>query len=217
MSITPDAPPAPQADPDAVDLEKRSPLDGLGELSDVTAQRDRRHGDALSEAAAAREPLTKEESQDLLDFYLSNNELPGDDEPLTLTTTLGHGKAERELGVTVHTILWEEWQDSRERATVKDVFDPFVSASWIVARALITPKLGPVVAAQQAEAQASADKMIEGPKGTRIPPAADAAHLLRRMFSKQSGALLELSGKVLGISKLQDGVSSVREVEAGKD
>jgi hypothetical protein len=37
------------------------------------------------------------------------------------------------------------------------------------------------------------------------------------MFRKQSGALLELSGKVLEISKLQNDANSVKEVEAAKN
>lgn len=163
-----------------------------------------RSGRELVDAAANGGGLTEAEHGDLLDYYLSNNELPGDADELSLTVELGH-RSKRTFSCVVHPIDWDEWQDARQRATSEKTgrFDAFISSSWTVARALVTPKLGPTVARLQSE----------DPKGAP----SDAAHLLRRMFAKQSGALLELSGKVLEISRLQDDANSVKEVEAAKN
>jgi hypothetical protein len=168
-------------------------------------EREPRTGSELLTAAALGEGLTPAEHDDMVAFYLSNEGLPGDDEITDLTVKLGHGSKARTFACSVHPIEWSEWQDARERATNEKAgrFDAFVSASWIVARALVTPKLGPTVARLQAEDPGKAPE--------------DAAQLLRRMFRKQSGALLELSGKVLEISKLQEENESVKEIEAAKN
>ena len=163
----------------------------------------------LVDAAVRGEALGAKESDDLLAYYLSNDALPGDADALPVTVELGHGAKARKFACEIHPIEWSEWQDARERATDQKTgeFDAYVSASWIVARALITPKLGPTVRLQQEAAKAD--------DGKGSPPT-DAADLLRRMFRRQSGSLLELSGKVLEISKLQNDNESVKEVEAGK-
>lgn len=176
-------------------------------------------GAALIDAAADDRSLGQKASDDLLAYYLSNEGLPGDDSVTPLTVKLGHGDGVREFGCEVSTIEWDEWQDARQRATneAEGTFDAYISASWIVARALVTPKLGQTVARQQEEASKATDGKIEGPKGERLTPPTDAAHLLRRMFRRQSGALLELSGKVLELSKLQNENGAVKEVEAAKN
>lgn len=163
-----------------------------------------RTGDALIDAAAEGADLSTKESDDLLAYYLTNDGLPGDTDVTPLTVRLGNGKAARDFRAEVHTIEWTEWQDARERATDEKTgeFDAYVSASWIVARALVTPKLGPAVARAQQQNPETAP--------------ADGADLLRRMFRSQSGALLELSAKILELSKLQGNQGTVREVEAGK-
>jgi len=164
-----------------------------------------RNGDQLVAAAARGEGLAPEESADLLAYYLSNEALPGDEKTLPVTIELGHGDGAREFRCEIHPIEWSEWQDARERATDQKTgeFDGYVLASWNVARALVTPKLGPTVARLQKE------------QPDKAPP--DGAALLRRMFRRQSGALIELSAKVLEISKLQNENNSVREVEAAKN
>lgn len=179
----------------------------------------RRSGGDLIDAAADGHALAPQESDDLVAYYLSNGELPGDTDVEELEVTLAHGSKARKFKCSVHPIEWSEWQDARERATNEKTgtFDAFVSSSWVVGRALVTPKLGPTVARLQQEASRSDDGKIAGPKGSRIDPPEDAAHLLRRMFRKQSGSLLELSGKVLEVSKLQNDIGSVKEIEAAKN
>lgn len=164
---------------------------------------DRRRGRELVDAAAVGGSLSPAENDDLVAYYLDHEELPGDSEPKDLTVTLGTGRKAKVFSCSVHAIEWDEWQDARERATTSERFDAYVSSSWIVARALVTPKLGPTVARLQAEKPDSAPE--------------NAAELLQRMFRKQSGALLELSGKVLELSKLQSDSDSVKEVEAAKN
>jgi len=167
-----------------------------------------RSAQQLVDAAVSGESLGPKDSDDLLAYFLSNDALPGDTEVVSLTVELGHGAKARKFACEVHPIEWSEWQDARERATNDKTgeFDAYVSASWIVARALVTPKLGPTVVGMQQDAE----------HGGKSDPPLDAADLLRRMFRKQSGALLEVSGKVLEISKLQNDNESVKEVEAGK-
>lgn len=203
-----------------VDAPERGPgLPTGGSLrsdSDLPAQRS---SDALIDAAAAGEALRPSESDDLLGYFLTNGSLPGDNEPQSLTVKLGRGAHARDFACSVRPVEWSEWQDSRTRATDEKTgeFDAYVATSWNVARALVSPKLGPTVLRQQKEAETSGDGKIAGPNGSRIDAPTDAAELLRRMFKRQSGALLEIGAKVLEISKLQSDTSSVREVEAGKD
>lgn len=162
-----------------------------------------RGGDELLNAAAAGEKVTPIEHDGLVDYFLANGELPGDTKPVDLSVTLGRGAQAREFHCTLAPITWDEWQDARDRATDKDdKFDVYVQSSWVVARALRRPQLGPTVTRLQRE--------------TDNPPR-DAADLLRRMFARQSGALLELAGKVLEISGLQDGAASVKEIDAAKN
>jgi hypothetical protein len=165
-----------------------------------------RTGSDLIDAAAAGDRLAPQESDDLLAYFLTNQGLPGDTEVTALSVELGHGQSTRKFSCEVKAVEWSEWQDAIERATNEKTggFDRFVSSSWVVARALVTPKLGPTIVRMQSENSDTAP--------------ADAAALLRRMFRKQSGALLELAAKVLELSKLaNDGESSVKEIEAGKD
>lgn len=136
---------------------------------------------------------------DFVDYFLTNNGLPGEDDPHPLEFKIGDGARARKNVWQVRTIGWAEWQDARERATDDDTgaFDAFVSSSYVVARALVEPRLGPKVSRAQKE------------NGKHAPR--DAAELLRRMFRKQSGVLLELSAEVLAISKLaQSDKPSVR-------
>ena len=189
---------------DAIPADAGLPSGRAGAGSSETS----RSSAELLDAAASGAGLSSKESDDLLAYYLSNNALPGDADTVSLTVELGHGAKARKFACEVHPIEWSEWQDARERATNDKTgeFDAYVSASWIVARALVTPKLGPTVVGLQKDAE----------HGGESDAPTDAAHLLRRMFSKQSGALLEISGKVLEISKLQNDNESVKEVEAGK-
>lgn len=177
-----------------------------------------RGGVQLIDAAAEGLNLTPGESDDLVAFFVSNGEMPGDKAPLPLELKLGHGSAAKTFKCAIKPITWSEWQDARKRATNETTgdFDPYVSSSWVVARSLVKPILGPTVLRMLDEAKEAEDDKIAGPGGKRIDPPTDSAELLRRMFEKQSGVLLELSGKVLDISKLQGDNQSVKEVEAGK-
>lgn len=167
-----------------------------------------RRGDELLTAAAAGGDVTQREAQDLVGYFLTNDGLPGDDEPIPVKWTVGTGSKERSNTWMVKPISWEEWQDGVDRATDGDtgVMDTYVAASWHVARALVEPALGPKVKQAQAASPGAPQ---------------DAAELVRRMFKKQAGVLLELSAAVLKISKLQRDNGSVRtldlEVQAGKD
>ena len=177
-----------------------------------------RTGNDLIDAGANGEPLTGTESDDLLEYFLTNKSVPGSKTPKTLEVELGHGDDVRKFRCQIRRVEWSEWQDSIERATDQKTgdFDRFVAASWCVARALVSPVMGPAVVAMQNEAQKSPDGKIGGKGGERIAPPTDAAHLLRRIFAEQSGALLELNAQVLTISRLANEPQSVREVEAGK-
>lgn len=179
----------------------------------------RRTGDDLISAAADGAKLTGQESEDLLGYFLTNGGLPGDDEPHPVEWMVGEGKRARKNVWMVRTIQWEEWQDAVDRTTNDGQRDTLETASWIVARALVTPRLGPAVQRQQSEAAASADGKTDW-KGERVAPPSDAAELLRRMFAKQSGVLLAISSEVLRLSKLSANVGGVRtldeDVEAGK-
>lgn len=165
----------------------------------------RRTGDDLLAAAAGGNALSQVENDDLVAYYLSNEQLPGDDEVHPLTVELGHGKQKKKFRCEVHTIEWDDWQDAREKAfdEKKNQFDAYVSSSWVVGRALVKPRLGPTVIRLQKEKPDTAPE--------------HAAELLQRMFRKQSGALLELSAKVLELSKLQSDNNSVQEIEAAKN
>lgn len=169
----------------------------------------RRSGDDLIDAAGAGAPLHPADQVDLLDYFLTNAGLPGDDDPIPVEFTIGQGATERKEVWSVRTITWEEYQDAVDQATDEKTGDRdvYLTASWVVARALVSPQLGPRVRAAQEQ----------DPK--KAPT--DAAQLLRRMFAKQSGVLLELSGEVLAASKLGvNGTGGVRtldrEVAAGK-
>lgn len=182
-------------------LPAGGPSDGAGSRS----------RDELLNAAAAGGGITPAENDDLVAYYLANGELPDDSKPTRLRVKLGdHGRA---FSCVVHKITWDEWQDGLERATSNKTgqTDTYVWSAWNVARALIEPKLGPVVAGLQRD---DPDKAPE-----------NAAELLQRMFRKQSGALLELNTKVLEVSKLSRdndsvevlGEDAAREVEAAKN
>lgn len=188
---------------------------------------DRRTGDELIGAAAAGKDLRGDEQADLLDYYLTNRGLPGDRKPRPVKVTLGDDGEQVTDTWRVRRITWDELRDANEHATATDqatgeqMTDRYVMSSWVVARALQFPPLGPAVKAQQDEAAAAPDKKIDGPTpGERIDPPADAAEFLRRMFATQSDVLFELSGYVLRISKLTGQGGSVKaldeEVAAGK-
>lgn len=172
------------------------------------AEQEPRTGDDLIDAAANGLALAEREKQDLLDYYLTNEGLPGDDEERDVEFTVGEGRTARKNVWKVRTIEWDEWKDAVERTTDEKTGerDTYATASYIVARALQTPKLGPIV------------KRLQNEQGDKAP--ADAAAFLQRMFAKQSGVLFALSAEVLRLSKLQDDNGSVRtldrEVEAGK-
>jgi hypothetical protein len=136
------------------------------------------------------------------------------------SSNLDARRAARDAGHRLtRTFTLQVWQDGRQRASDEKTgeINTFVWASWNVARVLLEPKLGPTIQRLQTAAKASEDGKIDGQGGKRVDPPADAAHLLRRMFGRQSGALLELSAKVLELSKLQSDSNSVREIEAAKN
>lgn len=172
-----------------------------------------RTGDELiaagERAGSQNDELSGQEQTDLLDYFLTNKGLPGDDAPIDVEWTIGEGDAKRSNVWKIKPIGWDEFTDARERATdpKTGVFDSYTQASWIVARALVEPKLAPTVGKMQKD---DPDKAPQ-----------DASALLRRMFRRQSGVLLEINIKVLEISKLTNENNSVRtlgrEVEAGKD
>lgn len=184
--------------------------------------RPRLSGDELISAAAKGESLRGDEQADLLSYYLTNDGLPGDDKPRPVRVTVGEGRHERTTTWQVRTIAWEEWQDAIDRTTDEQtgMRDTFATASWIVARALVDPKLGPALKVLREKAAAEPDGRRPGPGGERLDSPADAAGVLRQMFRKQSGVLFELSATVLTLSKLQTENGSVKvldeEVEAGK-
>jgi len=204
--------------PDAgLPLERVTPAGGGGK---------RRSGDELIAAAAKGEDLSIDESADLLDYFLTNGGLPGDNDPHPIEWFVGEGKSERKQVWHVRRIGWDEWTDAETRGRNEDTgeIDSYVVASWVVARALLQPALGPKVKALQEQASKSDDGKIDGvdERGnrTRVPPPEDAADLLRRMFRTQSGTLLTMSYCVRDISRLS--VNSVhartldKEVAAGE-
>lgn len=176
-------------------------------------------GPSLIERSSLGETLSTGEAGDLLEYYLTNKGLPGGKKVKPLELTVGHGDDVGTFKCSIRAIEWTEWQDSIERATDKKTgdLDRFVAASWAVARALVTPKLGTAVAQLQAQAKTEADGKIAGEDGERISPPTDGAHLLRRMFGRQSGVLLQLSSEVMEISRLANDSQSVREVTAAKN
>lgn len=180
-----------------------------------------RDGDDLITAAAGGGPLSEREKVDLLDYFVANGQLPGDAKPKRLEFTIGSGPEAVSNVWQARRIGWEEWFDAQQRATDDKTgqLDGFIAASYVVARALIDPKLGPVVNRQQQLAERASDKKIDSPEG-RIEPPADSAMLLRRMFRKQGGVLLELSSEIRRHSKLTVEGGSVRtldeEVAAGE-
>lgn len=167
-----------------------------------------RRGDDLIQAAAEGGPLLVSEAEDLLAYFLTNAGLPGDDEPVPVEWEAGNGRGTRKNVWHIRPLAWEEWQDARQRAIdpATGRFDGFVVASYTVARTLVRPQLGPTVKDLQARDPKSAP--------------GDAAELLRRMFARQSGVLIDLHAKVLEISKLDDADPRARildrEVEAAK-
>lgn len=189
-----------------------------GDAADPAA----RSGPDLIDAAAAGKTLGDGEQADLLGYFLTNAGLPGDSTPDLVEFTTGRGEDARTEVWDVRRIDYDEWEDSRKRASdvAAGKFNASLQASWIVARALVRPNLGPAVLRQQEEAKAAADGMIDGPEGQRIRPPTDSAHLLRRMFARQSGVLMDISRQVLVISKLDDESQSAkiveRDVAAGK-
>ena len=178
---------------------------GLPEGRAAPREPARRSGPDLLDAAATGGSVSPAEHDDLVDYFLANGELPGDTRPTSLSVRLGRGPGARKFQCEVKPITWDDWQDARERATDDKTakFDAFVQSSWVVARSLIKPQLGPTVLRMQRETPDTAPE--------------HAAQLLQRMFTRQSGPLLELAGKVLEISGLQDDAESVREVESAKN
>jgi len=156
------------------------------------------------ERSAAGDALAPQDAAVLLEHFLDTGSINNEDEPVPIAVKVGHGKAAKEYLWKVRAISWDEWDDSRTRATddATGEYQAFTAASYMVARALVEPQLGEVV------------KRLRASKPEGAP--ADAAALLRRMFARESGALLELNGKVLEISKLMMDNNAVREVEAGK-
>lgn len=166
----------------------------------------RRSADDLIDAAAAGHALAPEESDDLVAYFLSNDALPGEATVIDISVDVGYGDDSRTFRCSVRPIEWSELQDANERATDSATgdFDAYVGASWQVARTLITPKLGPIVARLQKENPETAPD--------------NAAALLRRMFRRSPGSLLEIAQKILRISRLQNGGSAaVKEIEAAKN
>lgn len=165
-------------------------------------------GDDLIGAAARGEKLSDESAGDLLDYYLANGDLPGDDEPVPVEFEIGTGRALRKTVWHFRRIGWDEWLDAEDRGRDEKTgkFDGYIAASYVVSRALVKPLLGPGVTKLQ---RADAGKAP-----------ADAAELLRRMFMKQSGTLLSLSIDVRRISRLGQDQKSSRildeEVAAGE-
>lgn len=166
-----------------------------------------RSGDDLISAAAKGETLDAQEQQDLLDYFLSNGELPGDSDEVSMEFEIGEGKTRRKNTWVVHRIGWDDWTDAQQRGTNQEegTFDGFITASYVVARALVNPKLGPAVRRAQEQDSKTAPE--------------DAADLLRRMFKKQSDALLSMSAEIRRISKLtsqQSARALDQEVAAGE-
>jgi hypothetical protein len=151
-----------------------------------------RDGDELIRVAAQgrTDTLTDREHEDLLAYFIGNGELPGDTSPVPIEWTIGEGNAARTNTWRFRRIRWEEWHDAQTRATneTTSVFDGYEAASYVVARALVEPALGPWL-----------QRLIttDGEKAPR-----DAAELLRRMFATQAGVLLSMSADIRRISKL---------------
>lgn len=177
---------------------------------------------AVVDRAAAGEPVTHAEEVDLLDYYLGNGHLPGHNQGVEVLVSVGHGAAARAQRWTIRPVTWEQYQESLERARRDDdTNDSFVSSSLVVAFALpgsdVGRRLSAAVKKRQDEAKASPDGKCSGPGGARVDPPADTAALLRTMFSEEPGILMQLSSKVLALSKLDVyGPASVVWAEAPK-
>lgn len=192
---------------------------GLSSRGSAGSGGPRRSGDDLIAAAAKGEDLREDEQVDLLDYFIANGDLPGDDDPVPLEFEIGEGRKRRTNTWQVHRIGWDEWTDAESRGRDEESgrFDGFVIASYVVARALVLPQLGPKVKAQQEEAKANPDGKIDGRDENgnpiRVKPPLDAAELLRRMFAKQGGTLLSMSAEVRRISKLSIDQQSARTID----
>jgi hypothetical protein len=164
---------------------------------------------SLVARAAEGEDLDGTEQDALLAHYLGNEPKPGqrhDGAPeLHSIEVKLDPKGVRKWKCRVKSIRWEEWRDAQDKGTNKDSneIDSFVISSYIVARALREPALGPVVAQLR-------DKL--GPD--KAPQ--DSAALLRDYFVEVPGSLMSISRKVVELSNLNEGNDAVREVEAGK-
>lgn len=157
-------------------------------------------GGAL-EAAAAGESITGADVNVLRDYFLGNGTRPGDAVVKDVQVKLPDGAR---WALQIKAISYGEWQDAQERGTDDESGkqDAFVTASWIVARAVVTPKLGPIV------------NQLREQRGETAPR--DASGLLREFFLRQPGGLLGLSQRVINMSGLGLSSELVVEVEAGK-
>lgn len=203
-------PPRPEQEPQAAPESPsgaEGPPAGMGlpqtSLGQRDGQRTQRAGDELLDAAASGVPISPPEQDALLGHYLGNVPKPGTTQKDEIDVEVDLGRDRAKWRCTIKPIGWPQWQESQMQGTKGDgSIDTMVIAAWNVAQGLVKPQLGPVVQRLQAEDPENAPQ--------------HAPALLIDFFEKQPGSLLELSQKVLEISKLQVQNDAVREVEAGK-
>lgn len=162
----------------------------------------------LIDAAAADERLSARDGQALLDYYLTNRGLPNAAATLDLDVEVGSYVADGDVvggqayRFSFRRLRWSEVQDAQQNATIglnldgSPKHDTFALASWYCARALVSPRLAPTLAALRE-------------RDPRTAPT-DAAALLRDMFEAESGTLIDMSEVVLAHSKLK-GRATIRQ------
>jgi len=175
----------------------------------------------LLERTGSGVPPTPAESESILDYFLANGELPGDDRlvDISFEVNAGPGGVPIEETWTFRRLAFDEWKDCIKQSTDnKGERDPYVTAAWIVARALEQPKLGNRVRQLQDRIKEENASIRPGNKRKVAPK--NTAEYLRQMFAQQSGVLFEVSDKVLEYSRLSEDSGTTRlldeEVEAGK-
>jgi monoamine oxidase len=174
----------------------------------MEASTEPRTGDDLIEATARGAGVTPPEEDALLAYFLGDAPQPNANTAKDFEVDLGDGRTWR---TRLRAIDWTEWQDAQKRAIDERTgnLDLYKQASFVVARATITPLLGRMLE------RIREAKQTAGEDPSTIPT--DGADMLRRAFAKQSGSLIYLQRAVIEISKLDEaGSGGVREIEAAK-
>lgn len=162
--------------------------------------------DAL-ERASAGEALSAEQAHDALDYFLGRKPKPNQGKTFTLKVDFGTLDEPAFAPVVFKALRVEDLNDADERAAIKNDAgevtgtDAYISAAWVVARAQVTPPLGPILNERNQN-------------GGGFP---DAATLLQDLFAESPGTLLQTARAIRRRARIGgDGDTAVREVEAGK-